>query len=331
METKVPTLKRDLVPIEKYGSPANSTDQGPRHSPRIIHTMQSDSGEAIKQQNETSVSIAIAEEKKIARERALAQTTREEEPPVAQKRIGRVFIVVITILTIVVLVAAFVFVAPMLKNTPIPAGPAPIIDNVTVPSIPKAEPLASSLIQAQSENRFDISVSSQAQVFAATATELGKGTPSASVKNLYFTEGAGPAATAISTARFLGFANIRAPEIIVRSFEKNFMLGFYGESNGGAAPFVILKISDYNTGLAGMLEWEAELPSLFDTIFGTHIAPQTAPGSKFSDFVVSGKDARVLELMSGASVAYAFANPQTIIVTTSRTSLEALLVLAAKI
>ena len=89
-----------------------------------------------------------------------------------------------------------------------------------------------------------------------------------------------------------------------------------------STPFLVLKVSSYETGLAGMLAWERSMPRLFDAIFGTSVATSVSNRTKTRDAVILGRDARVLEIAPNIGISYVFANPQTIIIAESRTALE---------
>lgn len=305
--------------------------------PRLIRTMKSDVADAIKNQNETTVSIAIAEEKKKAVARAEGMTASHTEPEnftPAPKPLGRIVVVLIVILIIILLGLAYVFVLPKFSAIKLPSISIP-----SFPSFSKETPafvatttesiksLAPSLIQAQSEKRFNITRQNQEQIGTEIVAEIKQGLSSGSVKNLYFTERE-TTDTAVSVDRLFMFADISLPQILSRSLEKEYMAGLVGEENLGATPFLILKVSSYETGLAGMLEWETTLMHVPDTTFGTNKSNDTTTKTKFRDIVVLGKDAREIDTSVSTTIAYAFANTNTIVIAGSRTALEILLPLA---
>lgn len=334
MDSEIPQKK--LVPGVYQGAPGTiqRAENIEPSAPRIIRTMKSDADEAIKRQNETAVSIAIAEEKKRA-EVVASKQAQNKAVSSAPKPVGRALVVVVILLICTALGLAYVFVSPKLgaiklPKISIPSFGKPAGTTSSVSITPATASLAYSLIPAQSEKRFDINKQTPAQIFSAIPLEQEY---PESIKNLYFTETAGATSTEISANRFLTFAKLQAPEILTRSLEKQFMAGIFEESmqtnpNGRATPFLILKVSSYETGLAGMLEWEASLPRGFDTIFGTKVA--NPANTKFRDVVILGKDARILEGAGGNTIAYTFANKNTIVLAGSRTALEKLLPLAAK-
>lgn len=305
-----------------------SVSQPPREN--LIRTMGSDMAEAIKKQKETEVSIALAEEKKKAAARAEALGSGEMDAP-APRPIGRVVIVLIIILVIALLGAAYVFVLPKISSIQLPKISLPSFPSATKPSgttaTPVTPPLAPSLVPAQSEKRISISTKTPAQLLATIREERSVGTPAGTIKNLYITEDQGNGPIQITAERLLAFENTRTPDLLARSLEKEFMAGFFGETNGGATPFLILKVSDHDAALAGMLEWEPGLSGFIDNIFGAGIGGDAI--IKFRDVTTLGKDVRLLETPSGIKIAYAFADQNTIVITRSRTALETLIPLAS--
>jgi len=336
MEQTNPTKK--LEPGIFQGTPIDSSkpvNEDP-WTARAIRTMKSDADETIKRQHETSVSIAIAEEKKVALAREKTPYTGQEQPaemPLLKTRINRIFIVIGLVFIIAAIVLAYIFVLPKFKKSSPTIGGAALdtpSNTSEKQSTSIVEPLAQSIIPAQFEKRFNTTKETPTGLISAINTERKQGTSAGSIKNLYFTEETISGIAEISAVQFFTFVNIQAPEIITRSMEKPFMVGFFGENNGGATPFIIFNVSGYDTGLAGMLEWEDNIPKIFADLFETSLTKSELAPSKFHDIVISGKDARVLEITPSTTVAYAFATPTTIVITESIAALETLLPLAAK-
>lgn len=339
MEPIVPHNKLESGVFQGTPDIAKKEKNSESSAPRIMRTMKSDADEAIKRQNETSVSIAVAEQKKQEKMRAESTATKQQTQggPLspAPKPIGRVIVVIVLLIIITALGLAYVFVLPKLGAIQLPKISIPSFGK-PAPATPTAtttEPvlsLAPSLIPTQSEKRFNITNQTRTQVLADITAEMKLETPSGSVKNLYFTEGSDASSIAIPASRLLSFAGISAPEILTRSLEKTFMAGFLGENNGNSTPFVILKVSSYETGLAGMLEWETTVPRSFDSIFGTKTVGTATSTARFRDIVVLGKDARSTNVVAGDTLSYVFANQNTIVIAGSKTALETLIPIAGK-
>jgi len=334
------TQRKPLEPGVYQGTPESFASKK-TELPRLIRTMKTDIAEAIKNQNETSVSIAIAEEKK-RREKAQIDALAVKQPgdasvPPAPKPVGRIIVVIMVILVIIALGLTYVFVLPRLGAIKLPSISLPSLPTFSTPadtptngSVKPSTELAPSLIPAQSEKRLDITSQTRTQIFAEVSAETKGQVPAGSIKNLYITEGGPDVSAAISSNRLLIFAGVSVPEILTRSLEKPFMVGFWGEVSGTPTPFIILKVSSKETGLAGMLDWESNLPRFFDTVFGTNIAGVATSTVKFRDIVVLGKDARTFGLSGDSTLVYTFVNQNTIVIAGSRAALEALIPLAVK-
>lgn len=306
--------------------------------PNVIRTMKIDAAEAAKNQNETLVSMALAEEKKKAARRAEIAAKEASEPTTekpAPKPIGRIVIILGIILLVAGIGIAIMFALPVLRAVKLPAvslssfGTPAAVTNVETTSSTSPLPLVSSLIHAQSEKRFIINNETPAHLFAMVAVERTAGVTPGNIRNIYFAEEntspeGGMNSSSISANRLLLLANTPTPAILARSLENPFMVGLYGEEGSQATPFFVFKVSGYDTGLAGMLAWEKDLPHFFDTIFGTKFLGETSTLIKFHNIVILGRDARTLEGLPSGNISYTFANPTTIVVAGSRSALKAL-------
>jgi len=339
-------------PTTPQGSAAPQGDSTPPAN--TIRTMKSDAALAIKDQKETLVSIAIAEKKKKEERKEEVKTSREkaESPekkteiqkpsapgvPPAPRPIGRIVVVLGVILVLVGLGFGVKFALPLIQNISLPSISLPSLPifgtpgtgEPTQPSPGQPTPsLTAAIIAPQYEKRFDISKDTPEHVFEAVASERGSGLTPGSIKNLYFTEETSttegtPSTAVISANRLVILVGKSAPEILTRSLEKPFMAGFIGEENSTATPFLILKVSGYDTGFAGMLAWEATIPRFFDTLFGTKFASTSLDPATFRDIVILGHDARSLKGTPITGITYTFANPTTIVIAGSQSALEKL-------
>ncbi len=350
----------ETTPTNNTNSHIPGVYQGSPDAPKVvvelspIRTMRGDIALASKNQNETLVSISIAENKKKDAERAMkasenttdsvvgAQTRSAERVPVstAPRPIGRIIIVVVIILVLVGIGLAFTFILPKLS---IPSFGSPSTDPTPGAPTDFRVELAPSLIKATSEKRFFVNNESTERMFADVANARTAFGAQGDIKNFYFHEEVSTAdgsrqtdlrdtipqnrrAVSISANKLLMLTKISAPEILTRSLENIFMAGLLNEETGSLpTPFIILKVSGYDTGYAGMLEWERSLPRFFDIVFGTNIEAGLSDTIKMRDVVISGEDARVLEITPTVGIAYSFANPSTVVITMSRNALEKLI------
>lgn len=308
------------------GTPSS---QGAKTSQRIVRTMKSDVAEAIRNQNETKVSIAVAEEKK--RRAQLEATKAEQGGPTQEapaKRLSRFVVVLIIMFILGLLAALYVFVLPQITKINLPKISLPTFPQKETPQTiapTSTEPtLAPSLISAQKEHRFNTSEEARGQIMNKMSALLGESGERGSIANILFTKNEGGSLRELTANELLSFAGTPTPDILTRSLEKTFMVGIT-TTNAGTIPFIILRVSEYETAFAGMLEWEEKLPVLFDNLFGTNTGRTLASGSKFRDITVSGKDARMITSGNGSSVGYIFASPTTIIIAGSEDTLSVLL------
>lgn len=346
MEPNIPT-PISVPPSQRPQGDAQSIPGAPAAAPRaalpnIIRTMKIDAALAAREQKETLVSMALAEEKKKVAQRAEAAVKESSTTPAAKpapKPIGRIMIVLGLLIVVVGAGFAIKFALPTLRTIKLPSVSLPTFGTPEVPETPgvippSKTPLASSIIPAQSEKRFTINKETPEHLFSLVVTERVAGVTPGSIRNMYFTEEAtapegGVSTAPISASRFLLLTETSAPAILARSLENPFMAGLYGEEGAQATPFFIFKFSGYDTGLAGMLAWEKDLPRFFDTVFGTKFLATPSTSAKFRDMVVSGYDARVLEGLAAGNIVYAFANPTTVVIAGSRSALGTLVLLAS--
>lgn len=342
METNIPT-PINIPPSQRpQGAPQDvpGTPMPPRvATPNAIRTMKMDADLAVKSQNETLVSMSLAEEKKkAARREEIAAKETSVVPGVkpAPKPIGRMVLILGIIIVVTGLGFAIKFALPTLRtiNLPsisLPSFGTPTSDKPTkIPGVIAPTTLVSSVIRAQSEKRFILNKETPEHLFSMVAAERTAGVTPGSIRNLYFaeestnTEGR-TVASSISPNKLLLLAETPTPAILARSLEAPFMAGLYGEEGSQATPFFVFKVSGYDTGFAGMLAWEKDLPHFFDTVFGTKFLIGQTATLKFRNTVIRGHDVRALEGLPAGSIFYTFANQNTVIITASRSTLEALL------
>ena len=323
METK--NLSQEISETLTPSAPEKST----------IRTMKGDVALAVERQKETLVSIALAEEKKKEarrKELLIAAEERAQHQESAPKPRRRIFIILSLLFIITLGVLGYFFVLPKLGDLSLPGfstkanTPEPVMP--TTPTITPPTILTSALIPTQSEVIFSLKKETSAHIFSTINSERLAGDISYEIKNIIITDEIQNAdgstkTTPISANRLITLAGITLPEILARSLQSTHMAGFIAEPNSTLpTPFLIFKVSGYATALAGMLEWEQKLPTLFDTVFGTNITAGLSPKTKTRDVVLLGRDSRVLEITPNVGIAYMFADPSTLVITGSRTSLE---------
>jgi len=349
METPNTPPNASLVPpsrtVGAFPREARISSEGGAPPMQPMRTMKDDMARAIEEKNESLVSIALAEErKKVAQKEA--ENAKEQEKasvqnalPVAPRPHGRLFLVIVLIIllgAVGVLGMVFVKVLPSLSIQ---------LPNISIPNFGRSDKLpvttdlspvettiilVPSLIPAQAEKKIDITGKSPELIFAEIVSEYSLGVEKGKIKNIYITEDVvgeegNTVSQAVSLERLLGLLDFRVPEILTRALDNDFMVGFLGEEKG-TTPFLVLKVSTHDGGLAGVLLWEKKLPYFFDKAFGIAVSATSSPQIAFRDVVIEGRDARTGEMGGMRGISYAFADANTLILAGSKSTLEELLV-----
>ncbi len=115
---------------------------------------------------------------------------------------------------------------------------------------------------------------------------------------------------------------------LTRLIEPSFMFGFYRTAEK-PEPFIIIKTKTPDQAYSQLLAWEKNLPLVWDKLIGKPPTPLITPNAssttiinpRFQDQVIQNLDTRILEGEGVAQPAmYGFLDPQTIILTQTRTT-----------
>jgi len=123
---------------------------------------------------------------------------------------------------------------------------------------------------------------------------------------------------------------LRAPNSFVRNISEITFGGVMGEE-----PFIVMKVQSFDTAFAGMLEWERILSADLSPLFGRTVTQSFDPSARtttqirsafFRDVISSNKSIRLLTDETGADrITYTFVDRNTILITTTRETLGAIL------
>jgi len=106
---------------------------------------------------------------------------------------------------------------------------------------------------------------------------------------------------------------------------------------GGVAqePFILMKVQNFDTAFAGMLAWENAMSADLSPLFGDTVLATFDPSARtdtqvhdafFKDAIASNKNVRILLDEEGHDrIVYTFVDQNTLLITTTRAALEALL------
>ncbi len=268
-------------------------------SVKPLRTYKSDAEEAVRYQNISTIDIAVAEQKK-----------KQASTPIKyfeEKKSHAGLFVIIIILIIIGLGSAWLF---WFKST---ATESVTTIQTSVETIVKYAKGSTLLLHEDS----DPLVLAGAKLSAANA---GLGNVYALVPTLNATS-----TESAPIATVLGKTHI--PSRLLRSLAPNYMLGTYTyETN---SPFLILKNTFFQNAFAGMLEWEKDMRNDLLPLIRVSYPDEVGVSDnsdKFEDIIVSNIDTRVLRNKEGKIIlAYAFADTDTVVISTSENGLKYLL------
>lgn len=137
-----------------------------------------------------------------------------------------------------------------------------------------------------------IAAPSRARIVREVQDEIENTTiPVGSVKHIYFVQdGTNDPKELITASGFMRDMDTQMPETLLRTIEPIFMYGVYSSTE--VSPFLIFKVSSYNTAYSGMLEWEDNIVRNLDDLFTQDLSDTSR--LVFQDVVLYNTDVRVL-------------------------------------
>lgn len=118
--------------------------------------------------------------------------------------------------------------------------------------------------------------------------------------------------TKISSQDFFSTLGVGALPSLIRSFDPEFMLGYYVITPGDSHPFLLLKTNSFEISFAGMLTWESNITQDLSPAFGKNLQ-----GDIFSDKIVDNENIRLITNSLGETLLYSFIDKDTLLITTS--------------
>ncbi|MBI1974541.1 MAG: hypothetical protein HYS51_01670 [Candidatus Zambryskibacteria bacterium] len=124
----------------------------------------------------------------------------------------------------------------------------------------------------------------------------------------------------LTTSEFFKILATRAPGSLLRAFDKNFMLGAFGQSR-----FMVFKISSFENVFAGMFNWEENMSIDIGPLFSTAEKLRDATTTPvFIDITDRNKDVRALNIGSDTVILYSFFDNNMLIITDNIDTLRVL-------
>lgn len=298
--------------------PARVPEEKKNLKQSIVRTYKSDAEEAIKMEKMSSMSIAIAEEKKKRSYDPIA-------PSAGNPKSKRVFLFVISLIFVFAGIGAFNF------NY--------VKEKINIAPAPKKGLEIESLITTDSNAELNLSelskkdaVSSLLELITLAAIKPN------SIQNIYaaknVVENKNTIKKLVESKEFLPLISSKIPDILLRSLASEYMFGIH--SWNGNQPFIILKTDSYENAFAGMLAWEKNIAGDLSSLFPRNIPPSMQEGTTtteqilsykkdFEDVLVKNRDTRALRDGSGnIFLIYSLSDKETVIITSNADTLSEL-------
>jgi hypothetical protein len=121
---------------------------------------------------------------------------------------------------------------------------------------------------------------------------------------------------------FLNFLEIEAPPALVRNLEPNYFVGVANFSNV-YSPFLIFKVNDFGLAFSSMLEWEESMSRDLAFLYGADANTYLKEGFYWQDLIVKNKDTRAfINEDKSIIIAYTFLDKNTILITIEKNTIS---------
>ena len=280
-----------------------------------IRTFQGDVAEALKDQNESIVSIRRAELKKQGGGDEFApRRTLEEE---ANRKSGeKIILLVVGTIILLILggIGAWYAYTGYQTKTALPA--VVVTPNKFI----------------SSEISFDLNVSGLARdsFLSAFDVEKSKKIKTGDIEQIQLKK-ASTSTPLITTREFFNILNTKAPDSLIRAFDPLFMLGVIGDTTEASSTphaFLLIKLDSFDNAYAGMLSWETNLQDdLLPLFVDANTLASTTSNIAFQDITIQNKDARAIKDPNGNTIfLYSFFDNNMLIITDNESSLRSLVI-----
>jgi len=280
-----------------------------------IRTYQGDVSEALKNQNESLVSIRRAELVKEGGGNEFAPRRTPEEEAERKSMQKMILLVVGTILLLILGgIGAWYAYTSYKSKSALPA--VVVIPNQLISSELTADLKVSGLARDSFISAFDLEKNNEIKNNSVEQIQLKKVSTSTPL---------------VTTEEFLNILNTKAPANLVRAFNPLFMLGLIGDTilaSSTPHTFIIIKLDSFENAYAGMLSWEKNMADDLLPLFVSEDIYSSFPSNTlFQDITLQNKNARALKDEKGNTVLlYSFFDNNLLIITDNESSLRTILV-----
>lgn len=241
-----------------------------------IRTFEGDVADAIKNQNESIISIQRAGEKR-------RSENKTEEPEEASNKGLLLALGIVALLVLGGGIAYFTY------NT-----------YIEKTALPEVEIPSNQFVSPESVSEIDASTLSKQAMFGVVAIEKSKERGESAITHIQLRRGSSTAGL-LTPEDFMLRINSRAPQPLVRAFGEEIMLGLLGVNP--AHTFIVISIDSFANAFSGMLDWERNLAEDILPMFAEDEVVENLPtNSVWSDLIIQNRDTRILKDPSGKTV-----------------------------
>jgi hypothetical protein len=314
------------------GSPSLSPSEP--SSLKQIRTFQGDVAEALKNQNESLVSIQakeVARTKEITREIEHPKATEPELPVIAVPARKEPLVTPPRVLSPEEIESkhkrnqAFLLGLGtlILLGGGVYAGWAAYKEYKVKTFVPMAEVIPNSFISSDSMVEYN-SLDFDREGLIAKVQEERAGARTG-ITHIELKKGETVNASLLTTEELLVILQSEAPGRLVRAFDPLFMLGVLGDAPRHT--FLFIKLDSFDNAFSGMLEWERTLAHDMLPLFASPgVVEVASQGVTFSDITIKNKDARVLKDVTGHTVLlYSFVDNKYLLITDDEETFKTIL------
>jgi hypothetical protein len=270
-----------------------------------IRTFQGDVASALKQQNESLVSIQKRQSVKNEIEKA-----KTEEP---SSGIGKTILLVISIILFIGLGGVGGYLTYNHFKTITAPLPVAIPENRFI-----------GVNETKNINSSALTRDSFISLIKSERNGIPEDNPS-QITQIELRKGEGETAALLHTSEFILLLQAKTPSSLGRAFDQNFMLGQLG--NIDRSTFILIKLKSFEQAYPGMLEWEKDIEEDLGPIFiMEEELSKLSPNKNFEDITITNKDARVLKDSEGKIVLlYTFIDNQELLITDNEDSMKTII------
>lgn len=277
---------------------------------KSLRTFQGDLADAIKNQNASIVTVAIAEKKKQEKEEVAPKITSQEKNHTGAVIISSIVLVLLGVAAI----GTFVYL------------------EYQAPPVTQGEEKRDIIVPYNEKTTINIDGSNKDSL---VATLFSKSQEASIKENEIFyieltTQSLDGRESVITTKKFFDLLKTKAPPALIRSFGSKFMFGAYAKNSN--ISFLLIELDSFDNAFKGMLEWEETIYKDIGSLFArgalkvtetsgensttTRILNTDEPQKTFEDITLRNKDARILKNIRGETILmYSFLDNKTLLIT----------------